>query len=71
MPINLSNLSAKDIAATTPAVESARRACEERECQEVEDRKRCKEEECAHQEVTAWREAEAQKEVEVWKAEVE
>jgi hypothetical protein len=37
MPINLSNLSAEDIAAATAAVEAARRAHEEREHQEVEE----------------------------------
>jgi hypothetical protein len=37
MPIDLSNLSAEDIAAATTAVETARRACEERERWEVEE----------------------------------
>jgi hypothetical protein len=71
MPIDLSNLFAEDIAAATAAVEAARRACEERECREVEDQQRWQEEECAHQEVTVQREAEAWKEVEARKAEAE
>jgi hypothetical protein len=37
MPIDLSNLSAEDIAAATAAVEAARRAHEERERREVEE----------------------------------
>jgi hypothetical protein len=37
MPIDLSNLSAEDIAAATAAVEAARRAHEEREHQEAEE----------------------------------
>jgi hypothetical protein len=62
MPIDLSNLSAEDIAA---AMEAARRAHEERECREAEERQRRQEEEQARQEATAWREEEA------WKAEAE
>jgi hypothetical protein len=58
MPIDLSNLSAKDVAAATAAVEAARRAHEERECWEVEDWQRQQEDEQAHQEATAWREVE-------------
>jgi hypothetical protein len=37
MPINLSNLSAEDVAAATAAVEAARKAREERECQVAEE----------------------------------
>jgi hypothetical protein len=48
MSIDLSNLSAEDIAATTAAVEAARRAHEERECWEAEDWQRRQEEEHAH-----------------------
>jgi hypothetical protein len=62
MPIDLSNLSAEDIAAITAAVEAARRTCEEREHQEVEEQWRRQEEEQVHQEVTMWREVEEQKE---------
>jgi hypothetical protein len=40
MPIDLSNLSAEDIAATTAAVEASRRAREERKSQEVEERRK-------------------------------
>jgi hypothetical protein len=64
MPIDLSHLSAEDVA----AMEAARRAHKEREYQEVEDQQRWQEEECVCQETTAWREAEAWKEVEAWKA---
>jgi hypothetical protein len=69
MPIDLSNLSAEDVAAA--AVEAARRACEERERREVDDWQRQQEEEHAHQEVTARREAEEQKEAAVWQVEAE
>jgi hypothetical protein len=71
MPIDLSNLSAEDIAAATAAVEAARRAHEERECQEVEKWRKRQEEERARQEVTARREAEERKETAAWKAEAE
>jgi hypothetical protein len=37
MPIDLSNLSAEDVATTTAAIEAARRAYEERVCREAED----------------------------------
>jgi hypothetical protein len=40
MPIDLSNLSAEDIAAATAAMEAARRACEEREHQAVEEQRK-------------------------------
>jgi hypothetical protein len=66
--MNLSNLSAEDIAAT---VEAARRAHEEREYREAEDKKRQQEEEHACQGVVAWKEAEVQKEVEAQKEEAE
>jgi hypothetical protein len=77
MPIDLSNLSAKDVAAATTAMEADRRACEERKHQEAENQQRWQEEERAHQEATAQREAEGRKEaeerkeVETWKAEAE
>jgi hypothetical protein len=71
MPIDLSNLSAEDIATTTAAVEAARRAREEREHQEAEERRKRQEEERAHQEATARREAEEWKEVAARKAEAE
>jgi hypothetical protein len=71
MPIDLSNLSAEDIAAATAAIEAARRAREERERREVEEQRKWQEEECAHQEATAWREAEEWKEVVAQKAEAE
>jgi hypothetical protein len=71
MPINLSNLSAEDVAAATAAVEAARRACEERERQEAEDRRRRQEDERACQEATVQREAEEWKEAEAWKEEAE
>jgi hypothetical protein len=71
MPIDLSNLSAEDIAAATAAVEAARRAHEERECREVEERRKRQEEEHARQEVTARREAEERQEAAAWKAEAE
>jgi hypothetical protein len=61
MPIDLSNLSAEDIAAATAAVEAARGACEERECREAEERRKWQEEERAHQEATMQREAEERK----------
>jgi hypothetical protein len=67
MPINLSNLSAEDIA----AVEAARRAHEERECQVAEERRKRHEEERACQEATMWREAIERKGVVVRKAEAE
>jgi hypothetical protein len=37
MPIDLSNLSAEDVATATAAMEAARRAREERECREAEE----------------------------------
>jgi hypothetical protein len=40
MPINFSNLSAEDIAAATTAIEAVRRAHEEREHQEAEERQK-------------------------------
>jgi hypothetical protein len=40
MPIDLSNLSAKDVAAATAAVEAARRTREEREHREAEERQK-------------------------------
>jgi hypothetical protein len=67
MPIDLSNLSAEDVA----AMEAARRACEEREHREVDDWQRQQEEEHAPQEVTARREAEERKEAAVWQVEAE
>jgi hypothetical protein len=45
MPIDLSNLSAEDVAAATAAVEAARRAHEEKECREVEERRKWQKEE--------------------------
>jgi hypothetical protein len=63
MPINFSNLSAEDIAAATAAVEAARRACEEKVCQEAE--------EWARQEAIMQREAEQWKEAAARKAEAE
>jgi hypothetical protein len=71
MPIDLSNLSAEDIAAATAAMEAARRAREEREHQEVEERWRRQEEERVRQEVTMWSEAEERKEAAAWKAAAE
>jgi hypothetical protein len=72
MPIDLSNLSAEDIAATTTAaVEAARRAREEREHQAAEERRKQQEEERARQEATMRREVEERKEAAVWKAETE
>jgi hypothetical protein len=71
MPIDLSNLSAEDVAVATAAMEATRRAREEREHWEVEDRRRRQEEEQARQEATAWREAEEQKEAEARKVEAE
>jgi hypothetical protein len=63
MPIDLSNLSAEDVTATAiAAVEAARRAREERERQEAEEWQRQQEKERVHQEVTARREVEEQKE---------
>jgi hypothetical protein len=67
MPIDLSNLSAEDIA----AVEAARRACEERERQEADKRRKRQEEERVCQEATARREAEERKEAAARKAEAE
>jgi hypothetical protein len=64
MPIDLSNFSAEDVAAATAAMEAARRACEGREHWEAEDWQRQQEEEHAYQEVTVWREVEAQKKAE-------
>jgi hypothetical protein len=61
MPIDLSNLSAEDITATTAAVEAARKAREEQERREAEERQRQQEEEQVHQVVTMRREAEARK----------
>jgi hypothetical protein len=52
-------------------MEAARRAHEEREHWKVDDQQRRKEEEYAHQEVTAQREVEEQKEAEAWKVEAE
>jgi hypothetical protein len=52
MPIDLSNLSAEDIAAATAAVEAARGAREERERWEAEERRKRQEEERARQEAT-------------------
>jgi dTMP kinase len=69
MPIDLSNLSAEDVAAATAAVEAARRAREERECREAEERRKRPEEERARQEATARREAEERKEAAAQKAE--
>jgi hypothetical protein len=71
MHIDLSNLSAEDIAAATTAMEAARRAREERERREAEEWQRRQEEERAHQEATAWREAEEQKEAAAQKVEAE
>jgi hypothetical protein len=71
MPIDFSNLSAEDIAATTAAVEATRRAREERECWEAEERHRQQQEERVCQEATARREAEEWKEAAVRKAEAE
>jgi hypothetical protein len=71
MPIDLSNLSAEDIAAATAAVEAARRARQERERREVEERRKHQEEERARQEAIMRREAEQRKEAVAWKAEAE
>jgi erythromycin esterase-like protein len=61
MPIDLSNLSAEDIAAATAAVEAARKAHEERERREAEKQQRQQGEERVCQAATARREAEARK----------
>jgi hypothetical protein len=71
MPIDLSNLSAEDIAAAAAAIEAARRAREEREHQEAEERRKQQEEEWVCQEATARREAEERKEAAARKAEAE
>jgi membrane protein involved in colicin uptake len=71
MPIDLSKLSAEDVAAATAAVEAARRAREERECQAAEEQQKQQEEEQARQEATMQREAEERKEAAAWKAEAE
>jgi hypothetical protein len=55
MPIDLSNLSAEDVATATTAVEAARRAREAREHWEAEDQQRRQEEEQVHQAVTGGR----------------
>jgi hypothetical protein len=70
MPIDLSNLSADDIAAAT-AVKAAREAREERERREVEERRKWQEEERACQEATMRREAEERKVAVAQKAEAE
>jgi hypothetical protein len=69
MPIDLSNLSADDIAAATAAVEAARGAREERERREAEEQRKRQEEERACQEATMQREAEERKVAAVRKAE--
>jgi hypothetical protein len=71
MPIDLSNLSAEDIAAATAAVEAARGAHEERERREAEERQKRQEEERARQEATMRREAEERKAAAARKAEAE
>jgi membrane protein involved in colicin uptake len=71
MPIDLSNLSAEDIAAATAAVEAARRAHEEKERWEVEEQRKRQEEERARQEAIMRREAEQRKEAAARKAEAE
>jgi hypothetical protein len=71
MPIDLSNLSAEDIAAATAAVEAARRAREERERWEAEERQKRQEEEQARQEAIMQREAEEWKVTAARKAEAE
>jgi hypothetical protein len=63
MPIDLSNLSAEDIA--------ARRAREEREHREVEEQRKRQEEEQAHQEAIMRREAEEWKVTAAQKVEAE
>jgi hypothetical protein len=71
MPINLSNLSAKDIAAATAAIEAARRAREERKRREAEEQRKQQEEEQARQEAIMWREAEERTVTAARKAEAE
>jgi hypothetical protein len=68
MPIDLSDLSAEDIAAATTAVEAARRAREERERREAEELRKRQEEEQARQEAMMRREAEERKEAAARKA---
>jgi flagellar biosynthesis GTPase FlhF len=71
MPIDLSNLSADDIATATTAVKAAREAREERERREVEEQRKRQEEEHAHQEATMRREVEERKAAAARKAEAE
>jgi hypothetical protein len=70
MPIDLSNLSADNIAAATAAVEAARGAREERERREAEEWRKRQEEEHVHQEAMMRRDAEERKAAAARKAEV-